>query len=279
LLLAAALAGFSPCAAPQDAVSRGAYLAKAGGCVGCHTEDRRGAVPYAGGRALKTPFGTFYGPNITPDPSAGIGRWSEGDFVRALREGIAPGGVHLYPAFPYPSFTRMTEADMKDLWAYLRSVPPSAQPSRAHELRFPFGWRALIWGWKLLYFTPGPEPARAGRTAAQARGAYLVDALGHCGECHTPRNWLGAPQEDRYLAGGSTPEGKEVPNLTPARLGKWSDAELRDFLGTGLTPDGDIASQAMGEVIRNTTSQWTRKDLDAVVAYLRSVPAVADQPR
>ena len=106
-----------------------------------------------------------------------------------------------------------------------------------------------------------------------------VDALGHCGECHTPRNWLGAPQEDRYLAGGSTPEGKEVPNLTPARLGKWSDAELRDFLGTGLTPDGDIASQAMGEVIRNTTSQWTRKDLDAVVAYLRSVPAVADQPR
>jgi mono/diheme cytochrome c family protein len=263
----------------QDSVSRGAYLAKAGGCAGCHTEDRQGATPYAGGRALETPFGVFYGPNITPHPDAGIGRWSERDFVRALREGIGWNGAHLYPAFPYPSFTKITDADLKDLWAFLRSLPRDARPSRAHELRFPFGWRALIWGWKLLYFEPGPGNARPGLSKVQARGAYLVDALGHCGECHTPRNFLGGPLSDRYLGGGKTPEGKRVPNLTPVRLGKWSDAELRDFLVTGLTPDGDIASKAMGEVIRNTTSQWNRGDLAAVIAYLRSLPRVADLPR
>ena len=266
-------------AAAQDAMARGAYLAKAGGCVGCHTEDKQGATPYAGGRALDTPFGVFYGPNITPHPTAGIGRWRERDFVRALREGVRPDGEHLYPAFPYPSFTRVKEADLKDLWAYLRTLPPSDRKNRPHELRFPFGWRSLIAGWKWLYFTPGPAHARAGRTAAQARGEYLVDALGHCGECHTPRNLLGAPRANRYLAGGKGPEGKRVPNLTPTGLARWSDAELKDFLVTGLTPDGDIAAQAMGEVIRNTTSQWTRDDLDAVIAYLRSLPALADEPR
>jgi len=266
-------------AAAQDAVARGAYLAKAGGCVGCHTEDKPGAVPYAGGRALRTPFGAFYGPNITPHPSAGIGRWSERDFVRALREGIGREGEHLYPAFPYPSFTRMRDADLKDLWAYLRTLPPSARKNRPHDLRIPFGWRALIAGWKWLYFAPGPKDARSGRSPSQARGAYLVNALGHCGECHTPKNFLGAPRPDRHLAGGTGPEGKRVPNLTPAGLGKWSDAELTDFLTTGLTPDGDIAAQAMGEVIRNTTSQWTGEDLGSVVAYLRSLPAIADAPR
>jgi len=266
-------------AAAQDAVARGAYLAKAGGCVGCHTEDRRGANPYAGGRALDTPFGVFYGPNITPHPTAGIGRWRERDFVRALRGGVRPDGQHLYPAFPYPSFTRARESDLKDLWAYLRTLPPSDRKNRPHALRFPFGWRWLIAGWKWLYFTPGPAHERAGRSAAQARGEYLVDAFGHCGECHTPRNLLGAPRADRYLAGGKGPKGKRVPNLTPTGLARWSDAELKDFLVTGLTPDGDIAAQAMGEVIRNTTSQWTREDLGAVIAYLRSLPALADEPR
>lgn len=276
LVLAAAVPAH---AAPPDAVARGAYLAKAGGCVGCHTEDKQGAIPYAGGRALKTPFGTFFGPNITPHPSAGIGRWSERDFVRALREGVGREGEHLYPAFPYPSFTRMREADLKDLWAYLRTLPPSPRKNQPHDLRFPLGWRALVAAWKWLYFTPGPKDARPGRSSAQARGAYLVNALGHCGECHTPKNFLGAPRPDRHLAGGKGPEGKRVPNLTPAGLGKWSDAELKDFLTTGLTPDGDIAAQAMGEVIRNTASQWTREDLDGVVAYLRSLPAIADEPR
>jgi len=247
--------------------------------VGCHTRDAQGAEPYAGGRALDTPFGRFYGPNITPHPTAGIGRWREQDFRRALRDGEGPDGAHFYPAFPYTSFTQITDADLQDLWAYFRTLAPSGRKNQAHELRFPFGWRALVWLWKLVYFTPGPRAPVASRSPAQTRGAYLVNALGHCGECHTPRNALGGPRRERYLAGGAGPEGKRVPNLTPTGLKQWSDAELTDFLVTGLTPDGDIAAQAMGEVIRNTTSQLTPSDLAAAVAYLRSLPAVADEPR
>src|SRR6186997_106920 len=147
------------CLAQGDA-KRGEYLAKAGGCVGCHTvEAKEGSkdkpVPFAGGRALKTPFGTFYGPNITPHAEAGIGKWSEADFIRAMREGRRPDGAHYFPAFPYPSFTGITDADLRDLWAYLRSLPPGKRASQPHELRFPFGWRALVAGWKWLYFTPG----------------------------------------------------------------------------------------------------------------------------
>lgn len=263
----------------QASAERGAYLAKAAGCVGCHTEDKEGAAPYAGGRALETPFGKFYGPNITPHPENGIGRWSEQDFRRALRQGEGPGGTHLYPAFPYPSFTRITDADLRDLWAYFRNLVPSDRKNRPHELRFPYGWRALIWGWKLLYFEPGPTAAVQGRSPEVSRGAYLVNALGHCGECHTPRNFLGGPHKERHLAGGEGPEGKKVPNLTPVGLKKWSDAELKDFLAYGLTPDGDIAAKAMGEVVRNTTSQLTPQDLSALVAYLRSLPPVPDEPR
>lgn len=261
----------------QASVERGAYLAKAAGCLGCHTEDKEGAAPYAGGRALETPFGTFYGPNITPHPDAGIGRWSEKDFRRALREGVGPDGKHLYPAFPYSSFTRVTDADLLDLWAYVRSLAPSDRKNRPHELRFPYGWRALIWAWKFLYFKPGTGVAVQGRLPEIARGDYLVNALGHCGECHTPRNWLGGPREDHHLAGGKGPDGKRIPNLTPVGLKRWSDADLKDFLVTGLTPDGDIAAQAMGEVIRNTTGQLTPRDLSALVAYLRSVPPVSDE--
>jgi mono/diheme cytochrome c family protein len=258
---------------------RGAYLASAGGCVGCHTDDKKGAVPYAGGRALKTPFGTFYGPNITPDARAGIGRWSEADFARALREGVRLDGAHLFPAFPYPSFTKITDADARDLWAFLRSLPASNRINRAHDLDFPFGWRFLVGLWKKLYFTPGAFQAAAKRTPAQNRGAYLVGALGHCSECHTPRNWLGGPRADRYLAGAKLAGGGGAPNLTPARLKKWSDAELKEFLAYGLTPDGDVVGETMGEVVRNTTSKMTPEDLTAVVAYLRSVPPVPEEPR
>jgi mono/diheme cytochrome c family protein len=275
---------FLLCAAASSAFAlgdakRGAYLAKAGGCLGCHTEDRKGAVPYAGGRALKTPFGTFYGPNITAYPEAGIGRWSQDDFALALRTGVRPDGAHYFPAFPYPSFTRIADADAQDLWAFLTSLPPSPQRNRPHELTFPFGWRALAGVWKWLYFSPGPWTFDPSRAAALNRGAYLVDALGHCGECHTPRNALGAPRRDRYLACGKGPEGKRVPNLTPAKLKKWGDGELKEFLLSGLTPDGDLAAQSMGEVIRNTSSQLTGEDLSALVAYLRSLPPVADEPR
>lgn len=273
------LAGLPSPANAQGDAKRGEYLAKAGGCVACHTEDKKGAVPFAGGRALETPFGKFFGPNITPDSKAGIGRWSETDFVRAMRMGVGPDGAQYYPAFPYPSFTRITDRDLGDLWAYLRTVPPSNRPSKAHELGFPYNWRFLIRFWKWLFFDPGVFQPVPGHSETVNRGAYLVRALGHCGECHTPRNFLGGPIQDRFLGGGKGPDGKDIPNLTPARLKKWNDAELKDFLTTGLTPDGDVASETMGEVVRNTTGQLTPQDLAAMVAYLRSIPPVANPPK
>lgn len=267
----------APALAQGDA-KRGAYLASAAGCKGCHTEAKEGAAAYAGGRALKTPFGTFYGPNITPHPQAGIGKWREADFRRALRQGERPDGKHYFPAFPYPSFTRITDADLRDLWAYFRALPPSDRANRAHELRVPFGWRFLVGAWKALYFEPGPAPPQAERSALQRRGAYLANALGHCGECHTPRGWLGGPDHSRAFSGAKLAAGAGAPNITPARLKKWSDAELNDFLAYGLTPDGDVAGETMGEVIRNTTSQLTPPDLAALVAYLRSLPPIAGEP-
>lgn len=262
----------------QGDARRGEYLSMAAGCLGCHTEAKEGAVPYTGGRELKTPFGTFYGPNITPHQSAGIGRWTEADFMRAIREGVRPDGAHYFPAFPYPSFTRIVDADLRDLWAYLRSLPPNPRANRAHDLKFPFGWRFLVTGWKWLFFTPGAITADPGRGAQINRGAYLVQALGHCGECHTPRNLLGGPSRDRFLAGTRKgPDGKSAPNLTPTRLKKWSDAELRTLLQTGFTPDGDVVAETMGEVINNTTGKITPGDLAAVIAYLRSLPALPEE--
>jgi len=264
-------------AAAGDA-ARGLYLAKAGGCLACHTEDKKGATPFAGGRALKTPFGTFYGPNLTPHAAAGIGRWSDADFVRAMRHGVRPDGANYYPAFPYPSFTGITDRDLADLWAYLKTLPPDPRPSQPHDLRFPYRWRYPIVAWKWLYFTPGPFASDPRRAPMVDRGAYLVEALGHCGECHTPRNYLGATKKDRALAGGKGPTGKDLPNLTPTHLAKWSDPELKDFLLFGTKPDMDSADEAMAEVVRNTTSQLTPEDLAALMAYLRALPARPDEP-
>ncbi len=273
-----AAAGIGAAGAQGDA-KRGEYLANAGGCVGCHTEDKKDAVPFAGGRALKTPFGTFYGPNITPHPQAGIGRWTEADFVRALREGVRPDGAAYFPAFPYPSFTNISDADLRDLWAYFRTLPQSSRANQAHDLEFPFGWRFLVRPWKWLFFNVGPFVPDPKASATVNRGAYLVRALGHCGECHTPRNFLGGPKRDRFLAGGKGPEGKGVPNLTPTRLKKLSDEELKEFLTVGTKPDGDLVGEIMGEVIRNTTSKLTPEDLAAVIAYLRSLPPLPEEPR
>ena len=273
LLLGAAIGS----AWAEGDAKRGEYLAKAAGCVGCHTEERKDAVPFAGGRALKTPFGTFYGPNITPHREAGIGRWSQADFIRAMRLGVRPDKTHYYPAFPYPSYTKIADNDLRDIWAYLRTLTPNSRTSQAHDLHFFFRWRFLVRIWKWLFFTPGPFVGDTGPLQIINRGAYLVQALGHCGECHTPRNFLGAPKGKRYLAGGKGPDGKGVPNLTPTRLKKWSDGELKDFLTTGITPDGDITAETMGEVVRNTTSQLTPEDLTALIAYLRSLPRLEDE--
>jgi len=247
--------------------------------MGCHTEDKPGAQPYAGGRALKTAFGTFYGPNITPHPAAGIGRWTQADFARALHLGVRPDGKDFFPAFPYPSFTKISDADVADLWTYLRSLPPSSQPSRPHELRFLFRWRLLVGLWKWLFFSPGRFVPDASKSAQLNRGAYLVQALGHCGECHTPRNFLGGPRKDRFLGGGKLGDGASAPNLTPTRLKKQSDGELKDVLQTGITPDGDTLAESMAEVVRNTTGQLTQPDLAALIAYLRSLAPLPDEPK
>jgi mono/diheme cytochrome c family protein len=274
LLLCLPVAAFA-----QGDAKRGLYLSKAGGCLGCHTEAKDKATPYAGGRALKTPFGTFYGPNITPHPQAGVGKWSEADFVRAMRQGVRPDGAHYFPAFPYPSFTKINDADLKDLWAYLRSLPPNATPSKPHDLRFPFGYRWPLWGWKWLFFTPGAMANDASKSPVVNRGAYLAQALGHCGECHTPRNFLGGPRKDRFFAGGKLPEGGAASNLTPTRLKKQGDKDLADLLQTAMTPDGDVLGEAMAEVVRNTTSQLTPQDMGALIAFLRSLPPLPDEPK
>ena len=250
----------------------------AAGCIGCHTANAAGAVPYAGGRTLDTPFGKFYGPNITPHPQHGLGKWSLADFRRALQLGERPDGAHYYPAFPYPSFTGMTDADVGDLWAYLRSLPPADRANRPHELRFPYDWRGLLTVWKWLFFSPQRFAADPQAPAPVNRGAYLVNNLGHCGECHSPRNFLGGPKKERRLAGGLLPEGR-VPNLTPTRMKKWNDDQLKEYLRTGTAPEGDPPADSMYEVIRNTTSRLTPQDLAALIAYLRALPPLPDEPK
>ena len=272
LMLASAVS-----ASAQGNAVKGQYLANAAGCIGCHTVNKAGGIPFAGGRALETPFGTFYGPNITPDKETGIGTWSEDDFRRAIRHGERRDGSNYFPAFPYPSFTGMSDADIQDLWAYMRTVPPARLANRDHELRFPYSLRFLVTGWKLMFFTPGPAPQTAAVTGPLARGAYLVGVLGHCSECHTPRNALGGPDRKELFAGAKIPEGK-VPNLTPTRLKKWSDADLREYLMSGTAPNGDVAVEPMSEVINNSTSKLTADDLTAVIAYLRSLPP-RDEPK
>jgi mono/diheme cytochrome c family protein len=270
---------FTASAFAQGDAKRGEYLSKAGGCIGCHTETRKDAQPFAGGRALKTPFGTFYGPNITPDPKAGIGSWKEADFIRAMREGKRPDGANYFPAFPYSSFTRISDADLRDLWAYLRTLKPSAQPSREHELGFFYRWRFLVTFWKWLFFDTGPLAPDPAKSEPLNRGRYLVDALGHCGECHTPRNFLGGPKKARYLGGAKLGDDVNAPNITPTRLKKYGPAELKDILTSGLYPDGDVMGETMSEVVKNTTSQLTAADLDALIAYLLSIVPLPDEPK
>ena len=260
---------------------RGAYLFVAAGCRGCHTANDPDAPLLGGGRALATPFGTFYGPNITPDPDHGIGRWDDADFVRAMRQGVSPDGVDYFPVFPYGSFTRMTDEDLLDLKAYIFSLPPVAEPNRPHEISFPFGFRPTLAFWKLLNLSIGPEPVQPDLSETERRGAYLVRALGHCGECHTPRDVIGAPIAGMALAGTDDgPEGKSVPNITPdpeTGIGNWRANDITLLLRSGMAPDGDFVGSGMGEVVRNSTSQMTDADLDAIAAYLRAGPAVVHQ--
>jgi mono/diheme cytochrome c family protein len=256
-------------------IARGEYIFNAADCLGCHTVPKTGQR-LAGGRALKTPFGTFFTPNITPDRETGIGGWTDQDFIRALREGRSPNGTAYFPVFPYTSFTHLTDQDLRDLKAYLDAQPPVSQRNKPHEVSPPFGWRFLLPVWQALFLDKDGLPEETGRDERWKRGRYLVRAAGHCGECHSPRNFLGAVDHDRMLAGSPTgPEGKAVPNITPdpeKGIGKWSEGEVTFLLEIGMQPDGDFVGDGMREVVENSTSKLTAEDRAAIAAYLRTVP-------
>jgi mono/diheme cytochrome c family protein len=276
VLALALLSVSTPARAEEGAATRGEYLVRAGGCFSCHTVP--GGQKLAGGRALATPFGTFYSPNITPDPETGIGRWTDTQFLRALREGVRPDGANYFPVFPYPSFTGITDSDALAIKAYLFSLPAVRQQNRPHEVPFPFSWRFLQTGWKLLFFTPGPFQPTPERSAAYNRGAYLVTALAHCGECHTPRNFLGATVFGQRLAGTPDgPDGQLVPNITPdpgTGIGKWDKDDIVELLRTGTTPEQSKVKGAMRETIQDGLKYLSDADLKAIADYLFAQPAI-----
>ena len=264
-------------AADASLVETGRYLVTAGGCISCHTDYKKKGAPFAGGAPIPTPFGTFYPPNITSDKTHGIGAWSDADFIRAMREGKRPDGAHYFPSFPYTSYTQITEPDLKAVKAYLLSIPAVAQPSVPHDISFPFSWRFLQTGWKMLFFREGvfePDPAQS---AEVNRGAYLSNALAHCGECHTPRNMLGGLDYDQWMAGTPNgPEGEKVPNITPdPKTGlTWSVPEIVEYLKSGQTPEFDYAGSLMAGVIEHNTGKLSTEDLTAIARYLKSLEPV-----
>ena len=275
LLLTVRAAG----AGEEDTVGRGEYLVRAGGCFSCHTVP--GGQKLAGGRTLVTPFGTFYTPNITPDPATGIGRWTDAQFLLALSQGIRPDGANYFPVFPYTSFTGITDSDALAIKAYLFSLPAVHQEIRPHDVSLPFSWRLLQTGWKLLFFSQGPFQPQSGRSAAYNRGAYLVTALAHCGECHTPRNLLGATRSGQWLAGTRDgPDGQLVPNITPdlgTGIGRWDKEDIVELLRSGTTPEQSRVKGAMCEVVEDGLKYLSQDDLEAIADYLLAQPAIVHE--
>ena len=261
-------------------LANGLTTFNAGGCSSCH------AVPgqpdrtmLGGGLAIPSPFGTFYAPNISPDPVDGIGRWTEAEFVRAVTKGISPAGVHYFPAFPYTSYQHARPEDVRDLFAYLKTLVPVSGKVRDHDVPFPFNIRRNIAIWKWLFMDRKPFVPDAARSDRWNRGAYLVNSLGHCAECHSPRNFLGGIMTAQRFAGGPNPEGEGwVPNITQKGIGEWSETDIAYFLETGQLPDGDSVGGSMARVIRNT-SQLSAEDRAAIAEYLKSLPPVDGPPR
>ena len=265
-------------AADPAAIANGAYLAGAAGCDTCHTDSEHGGQAYAGGRRLQTAYGVLTTPNLTPDPATGIGSWSAADFRRALRWGIAPDDSHYLPTFPFPFYNRLSEHDLADIKAFLESLPAVARP----ELKGA-GSTALLERARAAIAVaatplPGPWQPDPLHDAIWNRGAYLVAAIGRCGDCHTPRTQIGAADPQRFLAGTSAgPDGKPVPNITPDRehgLGNWSADDIFGVLTDGHTPDFDFVGGAMAEIVKNT-SRLTETDRRAIAAYLQSLPPVS----
>jgi mono/diheme cytochrome c family protein len=255
-------------------VERGRYLARAGDCVACHTTDS--GQPLAGGRAIVTPFGTIYTPNITPDKTTGIGSWSREDFWKAMHSGVNAHGDYLYPAFPFPFFTRVTRRDVDAIHAWLQTVKPVHRQNTPNTLSFPYSMRSLMGIWRMLYFDEGTYKADPNKSDAWNRGAYLVKGLGHCAACHSPRNWLGATKSGSMLAGTRIPEQLwYAPDLGAAEgngLDGWSKRDIADFLHTGRSAKG-IAYGPMAEVVRTSLQYLTRSDAEAIATYLLDRPS------
>ena len=251
----------------------------ASGCASCHAADGAKGdekLLLGGGHRLQTPFGTFVAPNISPDNEAGIGDWSFPQFAIAMRNGVSPGGKHYYPAFPYASYAAMSDADLKDLFGYINTLQAVSRVNETHDLALPFQWRRPLGLWKRL-FANAPEQIIPESVVVQQleRGRYLVEVLGHCGECHTPRNLLGGLQSDRWLAGGPAPTGKgRIPNITPhgTGIGSWSAGDIVYYLESGFTPEFDSVGGSMTSVQENMT-KLPKGDLEAIAAYLKAVPA------
>jgi mono/diheme cytochrome c family protein len=256
-------------------LANGKEMFFAGGCTSCHaTPGQDDRTKLGGGLALKSPFGTFYAPNISPDLNDGIGKWSEADFVTAVTKGTAPDGRHYFPAFPYGSYQRMHTADVRDLFAFLKTLPAVQGRVRDHDVPFPFNIRRLVGGWKFLFLDGKPFQPDSSKSPKWNRGAYLVNGPGHCAECHSPRNLLGGIVAAQRFAGGPNPEGEGwVPNITQKGLGDYSEKDIEYLLETGNTPEGDSVGSSMTAVIRNT-SQLTSDDRAAMAAYVKSLPPV-----
>ncbi|MBE5252463.1 cytochrome c [Mixta mediterraneensis] len=251
-----------------DQIARGQYIATLGDCTACHTSDEK--QPFAGGVRLQTPFGTLAGANITPDRETGIGNWSYDDFRRAMNEGVGHNGKRLYGAMPYTAYTQMSEKDLQDLWAWMQTLQPIHHPVETNQLPFPFNIRASLLFWNWINFDKGEFKANPNKSAEWNRGAYLVEGLGHCGTCHTPKNLLGGDKSSHFL-GGEVVEGWYAPDLSASEhtgLGKWTQQDIVSYLRTGVNRY-DIASGPMADAVRHSTQHWREDDLNAVAVYLK----------
>jgi mono/diheme cytochrome c family protein len=265
---------------PNRANGRAMFLA--GGCSSCHATPRQDdPLRLGGGLALKSPFGTFYPPNISPHPRDGIGAFTELEFINALLKGVSPDGQHYFPAFPYTSYQRMMLSDVRDLFVYLKTLPPVEGRAPAHELSFPFNIREGVGLWKLLFLDGEPFRADPARSPEWNRGGYLVEGPGHCAECHSPRNLLGGIVRAKRFTGGANPAGKGlIPDITQSEdgLAKWSEDDIYAALTAGKSPDGDKLGGSMAEVVRNL-SQLSDEDRKAMAVYVKSLPGAGAKPK
>ena len=273
--------GIIPAARAEPNLANGKTIYSAADCIGCHAGNGNASLP-SGGLGLDTPFGKFRVPNITPDKRDGIGNWSEADFKRALREGIGKEGQYLFPLFPYPSFSMLSDSDVADLYAYMMTLPAVSAPNKPHEIKLAFSWRPLLFFWRTLFFNPDDaNKASPAQDVTWNRGNYLVHAVAHCEECHTPRNALGALKASKAFSGNvGGPDGQNAPNITSdasSGIGDWSVADIQTLLKTGMTPESDMVGSGMKAVVQGT-SKLSDADLHAMAVYLKSVPPIHTEP-